>query len=208
MESGNSYSFAADSRTVYESGNFLRIDENIYREITNNQIDYISDQSDSIRIKVENEPMTFLSVGPYRMRANTSSNFIVAWVFGEDKEDFLNNVATAKSMYLNDFSETTLIVSNELSDLETPAEFSLSQNYPNPFNPSTNIEFSLSKSTLVSLAVYDITGREVRTFISEQTYTSGIHSVQFNASDLSSGVYIYQLRVADQVFTKKLTLIK
>ncbi|GAB5407681.1 MAG: hypothetical protein BalsKO_00460 [Balneolaceae bacterium] len=156
------------------------------------------------------EPRALFGTKSFELKAGTSSYFTTALIFGVDETDLLKKVAQARAIYESDYGQSpllTLPVSIE-EIAETPGEFSLSQNYPNPFNPTTNIEFSLSKSSPVTLKVFDITGREVRALISNRTYTTGKHSVQFNASELSSGIYIYRLEVAGEIFTKKLTLIK
>jgi hypothetical protein len=90
---------------------------------------------------------------------------------------------------------------------ELPQEFSLDQNYPNPFNPTTQISYSLNQRNSVSLKVFDIQGRLIRTLVNE-TKSPGKYSVTFNASDLSSGIYFYRLESNGQIITKKLTLIK
>lgn len=74
-----------------------------------------------------------------------------------------------------------------------PKDFSLRQNYPNPFNPFTRIEFTLPVNASVTLSLYDITGREVKSLIDQNTFTAGLHGINFNASDLASGVYFYRL---------------
>ncbi|MDZ7806015.1 MAG: T9SS type A sorting domain-containing protein [Gracilimonas sp.] len=89
-----------------------------------------------------------------------------------------------------------------------PSEISLAQNYPNPFNPRTNISFRLNSVQTVSLTVFNMLGRKVQKIINNRTYAAGNHSIQFDASTLSSGVYIYQLEASGKVLTKKLTLIK
>ena len=76
-----------------------------------------------------------------------------------------------------------------------PAFVELEQNYPNPFNPATTIEYRLSASSDVTLKVYDLLGREVRTLVSERQNT-GSHTVTFDAHNLSSGVYFYTLRAS------------
>jgi len=96
-------------------------------------------------------------------------------------------------------------VSNEAEQL--PFETRLEQNFPNPFNPSTSINFSINKAQTVRLSVFDILGREVATLVNK-TLTSGNHSVQFDASSLSSGMYIYRLQAGTQTITKKMMLIK
>lgn len=88
-----------------------------------------------------------------------------------------------------------------------PAGFSLKQNYPNPFNPTTNIEFQLANREFVSLKVFDVLGREVATLVDE-VKNSGGHSVQFDASGFSSGVYYYRLQAGDYFATKKMLLIR
>lgn len=100
-----------------------------------------------------------------------------------------------------------ITVSTE-EELENPLEYRLSQNYPNPFNPSTTIEFNLAKATDVSLTIYDILGREVAVLIDQEQYSSGLQRVQFDASSLASGVYLYRLEAGGFIQTRKMTLIK
>ena len=89
-----------------------------------------------------------------------------------------------------------------------PVTMKLDQNYPNPFNPSTNISFTLPSSQKVTLRVYDMLGREVATLVNNQTVSAGAHTVNFDASSLSSGVYIYQLVGSNVSLTRRMTLIK
>lgn len=88
-----------------------------------------------------------------------------------------------------------------------PKEFALSQNFPNPFNPSTLISYSIPKSSLVTLKIYDVLGREIETLVNENKPT-GNYSVQFNAAKLTSGVYFYKMQAGDFAQTKKLVLLK
>ena len=85
--------------------------------------------------------------------------------------------------------------------------FKLNQNYPNPFNPSTTIEFNLPKSSEVSLKVYNILGEEVATLLSA-SLLSGSHSVEWDVSNLASGVYLYRLQAGDYVETRKMVVMK
>ncbi|MEX0609060.1 MAG: tyrosinase family protein [Balneolaceae bacterium] len=89
----------------------------------------------------------------------------------------------------------------------TPQEFSLSQNYPNPFNPVTVISYQLPISSTVRLEVFDLLGREVATLVDGQI-SAGQHEVHFDASELSSGIYIYRIRANNFIQTKQMTLIK
>ncbi len=88
-----------------------------------------------------------------------------------------------------------------------PNEFSLSQNYPNPFNPTTNIKYSVPSNEYVSMKVYDLLGKEVAVLVNEQK-SEGNYEVTFNARNLSSGVYFYELKAGSYSAIKKLLLIK
>ncbi len=88
-----------------------------------------------------------------------------------------------------------------------PSVYSLSQNYPNPFNPSTKINFAIPKQGLVTLKIYDILGREVRTLVNE-VKSAGSYTIDFNASEFSSGVYFYKLESNSFTDIKKMMLIK
>jgi len=88
-----------------------------------------------------------------------------------------------------------------------PATYNLSQNYPNPFNPTTNISYTLPKTGNVKLVVFDILGREITTLVNG-VKTAGTHVVNFNASNLSSGVYFYRIEASDFTATKKMMLVK
>ncbi|MBI2428218.1 MAG: T9SS type A sorting domain-containing protein [Ignavibacteriales bacterium] len=89
----------------------------------------------------------------------------------------------------------------------TPSQFVLEQNFPNPFNPSTTIRFSLPKSGLVSLKVFDLLGKEIAELMSSEI-SAGTHSVRWNASHVPSGMYFYTLRTDKFTGTKKLLLLK
>ncbi len=88
-----------------------------------------------------------------------------------------------------------------------PNEFILYQNYPNPFNPATNVKFALPKTAKVTLLVYNLLGEKVATLLNEDK-EAGFYDVEFNASSLSTGMYIYRITAGDFVQTKKMTLIK
>lgn len=96
--------------------------------------------------------------------------------------------------------------SNE-NDGSEIADFRLHQNYPNPFNPSTNITFELPENSVVRLNVYNMLGRKVATLVNELT-PAGSHTINFDASTMSSGVYIYTLQTGASTITRKMMLIK
>lgn len=102
---------------------------------------------------------------------------------------------------------STITVSSELEG-DNANRFVLNQNYPNPFNPSTNISFNLPQAADVKLTVYNVLGQEVATLLNNKTLNSGTHTVAFDASALSSGMYIYRIEAGSFVSTKRMMLIK
>ncbi len=98
-------------------------------------------------------------------------------------------------------------LTNVKDDLNVPNVYSLEQNYPNPFNPSTSIKFSIKETGLTSLVIYDLLGQKVKTLF-EKEVKAGIHYYYLNAADLSSGIYLYQIKSGDFIATKKLMLLK
>ena len=89
-----------------------------------------------------------------------------------------------------------------------PTTFSLLQNYPNPFNPSTVINFTVGKTGLVTLKVFNVLGQEVKTLYNGIAANGQVHTVNFDASNLSSGVYFYQLQQDNQIKIQKMMLMK
>ncbi len=97
------------------------------------------------------------------------------------------------------------VVSNEPNEL--PSDFALEQNYPNPFNPTTTVNYSIGKSGLVSLKIYNTMGQEVANLVNE-VKGAGSYSITWDAQNLSSGMYFYRLSTAGQTITRQMTLIK
>jgi hypothetical protein len=92
-------------------------------------------------------------------------------------------------------------------DVTLPLEYALEQNYPNPFNPSTTIKYSVAEDGFVKLAIYNMLGEEVVTIVNS-VQKAGRYEVNFNASGLSSGVYVYRIEAANYTSSKKLMLMK
>lgn len=109
------------------------------------------------------------------------------------------------SMYIPGYY---LGVNDENPASRHPESYALLQNYPNPFNPSTTITYSIPEQSDVELKVFDILGREVTTLVNMEQQTAGEYKVPFNASTLSSGVYIYSIRAGNFRSSKKLMLLK
>ncbi|WP_040516853.1 T9SS type A sorting domain-containing protein [Gracilimonas tropica] len=101
-----------------------------------------------------------------------------------------------------------VVTSNENQVSEKPQRISLLQNYPNPFNPTTTIRYSLDHAQTVRMDVFNMQGQKVATILKDQNQAAGEHSVTFDASTLSSGVYMYRLSTANKSFTRQMVLIK
>jgi len=102
---------------------------------------------------------------------------------------------------------TTTDVENYKTIKTQPSNFQLYQNYPNPFNPTTTISFDLSQTDHVSLKIFDIIGQEVANLVNSER-SAGTHQIQWDASDLPSGIYFYQIQAGNFSKIKKMNLIK
>jgi hypothetical protein len=135
---------------------------------------------------------------------NTDIAIVSRTPFGGDSLFVLYN--------LGGFNQTTGVEINNLSN-ETPDKFELSQNYPNPFNPSTKINFELPTESNVKIFVYNILGQKVRELVNSQM-SSGVHTIDFDASSLASGIYIYTIEAktisgeGNFITAKKMLLLK
>ncbi|XWN37270.1 MAG: redoxin domain-containing protein [Balneola sp.] len=103
--------------------------------------------------------------------------------------------------------ELALATSNQNTISELPSSIRLQQNYPNPFNPSTTISYALKESSNISLTIYNMLGVKITT-LENGFRTAGEHTITFDASSLSSGIYIYKLTTETTTLTKRMTLLK
>lgn len=137
--------------------------------------------------------------------------------FNNTDIEFVTREGVLASVFI-DADGTTILGSYSVSDFVMsgtpvedeeglPSQFQLSQNYPNPFNPSTTINYALPASSDVTLKVYTLTGQEVATLVNA-TQGVGQYEVQFDASNLSSGIYLYRLETASFTETRMMSLIK
>ena len=111
--------------------------------------------------------------------------------------------------YSGDFEITEVIVANSQNEVPTslPVLYSLSAAYPNPFNPVTTIQFALPVDTKISIDIYDMRGRFVETLI-DRNMLGGYHSMIWNGSSYSSGIYFIKMQAGSYIRTQKLMLIK
>jgi len=114
------------------------------------------------------------------------------------------------TLYRASLAEAAPLIATGWVRPEVPLVYSLSQNYPNPFNPKTTIDFNLPEPSIVTLKVYNLLGQEVASLADHQQFDDGPASVEFDASNLASGVYFYRLVVNDGQWqqVKKMMLLK
>jgi photosystem II stability/assembly factor-like uncharacterized protein len=162
----------------------------------------------------------------YRVQLSTDSNFTITLVNDSTVTDSLytvlsgvlqNNVkyywrvraknAVGSGLYSSVWNFTTSLTGISHAGNEIPDEHKLYNNYPNPFNPSTRIKFDLPKHSFVKLTVFDITGRETGVLVNENL-NAGSYEYEFNAVNLSSGVYFYRISAGDFTNIKKMILVK
>jgi hypothetical protein len=130
---------------------------------------------------------------------NESEDTLKMWYSGSDNDLINTRIGYATSPKVADGIND--------SHYDFPKGFALSQNYPNPFNPTTTIEFDLPKTSDVIIDVYNIAGQKIQTLLNEKM-VAGNHQVDFNAENLSSGVYFYRIEAGEFVDVKKMILIK
>ncbi len=147
----------------------------------------------------------------YKKQSVTGNNWIPIWPLPESSDMKYSNAAlktgATDGMSIGDPYWFNGITSVKQQPLGVPVKFDLSNNYPNPFNPTTEIQYSIPKSGIVTLKVYNLLGQEVMTLVNQQQ-TTGSYKVNFNASNLASGIYMYRLQSGNFTITKKMTLLK
>ena len=143
---------------------------------------------------------------------NSSENSYIDLGLGFGFEPF-GNYFEGAMMIRAEVDSANALSANDNLDLGLPVSFALDQNYPNPFNPVTTISFSMLESGMADISIYDLSGRMVKTLLGK-TLESGYHSIQFNASNLPSGMYFYSILVSgsdgQSLFssTRKMILMK
>jgi hypothetical protein len=140
----------------------------------------------------------YACLGPYSFTAGDTLSVVIAIVAGSSLEDLLDNAQAAI-----EYGPNTPVEQESINELN----FSLHQNYPNPFNPSTTLGYSISTSSRVTLKIFNTLGEEIETLVNEEKPT-GTYEINWDATNLPSGVYFYQLKAGDFVKTCKMILLK
>jgi hypothetical protein len=136
----------------------------------------------------------------------TAKDFLIEKGLGfEEGENYLKlNLSTNIGMDII-LTDITTSVDDEIN--YTPSDYVLYNNYPNPFNPSTKIKCSVPQTSQIQIKVFDVLGNEIETLVSEEK-PAGTYELTWNAANLSSGVYFYQLIAGNNILTKKMVLLK
>lgn len=188
---------------------YIQVDEydnaiNLYDEIVKNQ----PETYDGINARLNK----YFAAINYKKDYNVAAK-ILSEIEAINIEDRELDLRKEFAKYLLDISAETYVQksskdkSTVSENNEVPKEFLLDQNYPNPFNPTTTIKYQLPQDGLVILKIYDVLGNEIATLVNEQK-VAGIYEVNFDASSLSSGVYIYKIQAGHFINSKKMILIK
>ncbi|MCF8260622.1 MAG: aryl-sulfate sulfotransferase [Melioribacteraceae bacterium] len=165
---------------------------------------------EAVVVSEDAQPVNYGKIGLTALSKNKKQ---ISYEFIMESEDDLNSVikfncgGSLGDIFIDNISLKEDIQTNLEKEIAEPSEITLLQNYPNPFNPITIISFTLPHRSDISLRVYDSLGKEIAVLIDENK-NAGIHSINFNASFLSSGVYFYQLQSEDFISVKKMLLIK
>ena len=144
-----------------------------------------------------------------------STNYGTTWTkfdSGSVSENIISLAANQSNLYAGSSMGVIYRSVSGITDVQQinhnlPELFSLYQNYPNPFNPATRIRYEIPKASFVSLKIYDLLGREVATLVNEEKQ-AGSYEVEFDGSNLSSGIYFYRMQAGSYINTKKFVLLK
>lgn len=147
----------------------------------------------------------------YRLHPDNAKSTEVVNIFVDDSSRIYLGCSSLSSGNINSYIllrlKQTGSVDVEDETFNKPCSFALEQNYPNPFNPSTRIRYSISEESFVTLSIYDVLGKKIKTLVNE-TKQPGIYEVSFNAGSLSSGLYICTLRAGRLTESRKFILLK
>ena len=180
---------------------------------------YLTDIRNSIgEDNIEEYSVKFFGTGDYQINAehyNVPDSLIVSLHIGEASYDLTTNPQTLVTVTDGQIGTVSITQAGTLSndiDATIPQVFALHQNYPNPFNPTTSISYDLPANEFVSINVFDLMGREVKTLVNKNQ-VAGFRSVQWNATNnlgqpVSAGMYIYTIQAGEFRQTRKMVLLK
>lgn len=198
-----------DTFYVYDTREFIDSVLIINKGLKLLQIDSVKTSHPDINVSYSDEALysgdsLYLKVN-IRLKRNSSGYLLADTIF------IYSNDPLDKFKYI--FVKSVNLTAND-KESNAGIDYELFQNYPNPFNPSTTISFSISQASYIIIEVYDALAREIAE-LADGYYPAGVHNINFNADDLSTGIYYYKLRVksgakelADHVKVRKMILVK
>ena len=132
--------------------------------------------------------------------------------FTANETNYYRLIAVDHAGNTSDYSEVVEAAVLSVDENMVPAVFALHQNYPNPFNPTTQIKYDIAEDSFVSITIYDVMGRNIRTLMNVNQ-NAGYHSIQWDAKNdmgegVSAGMYIYVIQAGEFRATKKMVLLK
>ena len=143
-----------------------------------------------------------ISTGPITVAAGGIDTVVIAYVGGASLAEIGTHAAAAYQKYWDQMNAV-----GDGTGSVLPSIMNLSQNYPNPFNARTIIKYALPSNTKTRLEIYNLIGQKVATLV-DGNELAGIHTVEWNADNYSSGLYFYKLTTGDKTITKRMTLLK
>ena len=169
---------------------------------------------DNVKLERKAEPFTWLDVDRYSGVSPVSGSqdlilsFTAAGSFnGTYSTELIINSNDPDQPVVRVPINVTVNLDDPINGPGIPDEVTLDQNFPNPFNPTTRIRYALDRPQQVNLEVFNITGQKIATLVNQQQ-PPGTYQVNFDASNLSSGIYIYRLQTPSRVLTRKMILVK
>ncbi|MBD3165976.1 T9SS type A sorting domain-containing protein [bacterium] len=169
---------------------------------------------DSITFAAGSAELSYVPTLPFVIEAGETAEFEFQWTPEEVDPDFSggalvyhNDLTQSPPRVIVQFSGVAALNVEENAEAGIPNEYFLDQNFPNPFNPTTTIRFGLVQPSNVKVTVYNIEGRQVATLVS-RSMNAGVHHVNFDATNLASGVYYYAIQANDFRSMKKMVLMK
>jgi hypothetical protein len=144
--------------------------------------------------------------------SNVNADGLFTWKPTEDQDGHIYTVTVqATDGQLSTTTSQLIGASDKITDVQKlnyiPKEYYLFQNYPNPFNPTTSIQFAIPKESHVKLSVFNILGQEIQVLVNKNM-NAGNYKINFNASKLNSGLYLYRIETADYTSVRKMLLVK
>jgi hypothetical protein len=135
----------------------------------------------------------YVAMSSSNYRIDTNDVKVNKNLYGVKLDGYKTAAEAGLVVQVNEKNDAPVLIQSAGYEDEFPSSFSLQQNYPNPFNPTTNIEFIIGQTSIITLKIFNILGQEVATILNNEELPEGVHVVEFNASKFSSGVYFYRL---------------